>query len=329
VYSADDVSGSFDGLNSVFPLERGGYPIPSSQVSTSSVFVFVGGVLQTPFDGGSTSTASYEIINTGAPGSSPEIYFFEAPPEGTSCDIRIVTSDDDSNTLEVVNFSVSPNFDGIQSTFTISPNIPQLTNKNSFVFLGGVEQNPEGVNQTSGAYTIAENLTQLELNFIGGAPLEDTTFNMRGILSGQTYRNSGVSSVYVTSVDDIAPEFDGVTKSFALTIDGVSLDPTLVNAENMFVSLGGVMQIPTASEGNPLAGLAYTVGVNEISKLLSITFSTAPSAGTVCNIRIVTASEFLTCPLPNGIANPELKVGPGITINQESQILQIDSGLVG
>jgi hypothetical protein len=329
VYSADDISGSFDGLSSVFPLERGGYPIPPSQISTSSVFVFVGGVLQIPYDGGSTSSSSYEIINTGAPGASPEIYFFEAPPEGTSCDIRVVTSDDDSNTLEVVNFSLDPNFDGVQSTFTISPNIPQLTNQNSFVFLGGVEQNPEGINQTSGAYTIAENLTQLELNFIGGAPLEDTTINMRGILSGQTYRNSGVSSVYVTSVDDIAPEFDGVTKTFALTIDGVNLDPTLVNAENMFVSLGGVMQIPTASEGDPLAGLAYVVDVNALSKVLSITFSVAPSAGTVCNIRIVTASEFLTCPLPNGIANPELKVGPGITINQENQILQIDSGLVG
>jgi hypothetical protein len=111
-----------------------------------------------------------------------------------------------------------------------------------------------------------------------------------------------------------------------LQIDSVSLDPIKVNAENIFVSLGGVMQIPVAQAGDPLAGLAYTVGYNNVSKNLEITFAVAPPVGTTCNIRIITSDEFLTCPLPPQLEDTFLRDGPGVDINVDNQITGIDPG---
>jgi len=321
VYSADDISGSFDGATTTFDLTRGGYPIPSSQLSTNGLFVFLGGVVQKP-------GSAYSVFqSTGGP-AVPQIVFTEAPLKGTSCDIRVVTSDDGSDSLEVVPFTLSPAFDDSQTSFTVSPSEASLTNLNSFVFLGGVEQNPSGLAQTSAAYSIASSLGTTTLSFIGGAPQVGTVLDMRGILSGQRYRNSGVSAVFVSSVDDIAPLFDNLQTTFPLEIDGVPLDPTKVNAQNMFVSLGGVMQIPVAQDGNPLAGLAYTVAVNPVSKVLEITFAAPPIALTTCNIRVITSDELLTCPLPPELLNDNLEIGPGITVNRDNQIIGIDPGLI-
>ena len=317
VYSVDDISSEFDGLKTTFELKRGGYPVPSGQLSTYGVFVFLGGVVQKPNE-------AYQIATTsGLP--IPQIVFSEAPPAGASCDIRVVSSEDDSKTLEVIPFTHSPTFDGIQSSFTLSPDEPTLTNLNSFIFLGGVEQNPAGLAQVSAAYSVSNNT----LTFIGGAPLAGTTFDGRGILSGSTYRNSGVSSVFVSSVDDISPLFDNTTTTFALQINGVAVDATKVNAENMFVSLGGVMQIPIAQSANPLAGLAYTVGINPVTAQLEITFASAPLTGTTCNIRVITADNFLTCPLPPNFGDDNVRLGPGITVNDENEIIGIDPGIIG
>jgi hypothetical protein len=120
-----------------------------------------------------------------------------------------------------------------------------------------------------------------------------------------------------------------VRTTFPLEIGNVPIDPTKVNAQTMFVSLGGVMQIPISQAGNPLAGLRYKVEINPITKVLEITFASAPLIGTTCNIRIVTSDEFLTCPLPESIISPVLKDGPGITVNEKNQIIEIDPGLIG
>jgi hypothetical protein len=321
VFSSDDVSGDFNGSQTVFSLTRGGYPIPISQLSTYGVFVFLGGVVQQP-------GFSYSVQESTSGLIVPQIVFTEAPVEGTSCDIRIVTTDDENETLEVVPFTLGPSFDGTQTTFTISPNTPVLNNLNSFVFLGGVEQNPAGANQTSSAYSIQFSTGVNTLSFIGGSPQAGTTLDMRGILSGTRYRGAGVSTVFVSSVDDIAPLFNNTRTAFELEIGGVSLDPTKVNSQNMFVSLGGVMQIPTAQTGNPLAGLAYTVDINTISKVLQITFATPPATGTTCNIRVIASDEFLTCPPPEGLFNTTLQDGPGIITNDQNQIISIDPGLI-
>jgi hypothetical protein len=151
---------------------------------------------------------------------------------------------------------------------------------------------------------------------------------MRGILSGDRYRNAGISTVFVSSVDDISDEFNNTKTTFELSIDGVPLDPTKVNAQNMFVSLGGVMQIPVEQSGSPLAGLAYTVGLNTVTKKLEITFATPPLLNTTCNIRIITSDEYLTCPIPPELTDTTLQDGPGITINDQNQIIRIDPGLI-
>jgi hypothetical protein len=113
-----------------------------------------------------------------------------------------------------------------------------------------------------------------------------------------------------------------------LIINGNPADYTKVNAQNMFVSLGGVMQIPIPQEASPMATLAYTVAINTDTKLLEITFATPPLANTTCNIRIVTSDEFLTCLLPPELLNTALEDGPGITVNDKNQIIIIDPGIV-
>ena len=322
VYSADDISDSFNGVLSSFDLNRGGYPIPSSQLSTYGVFVFLGGVAQLP-------GASYYVQQSSTGTFLPSIVFTEAPLAGTSCDIRIVTSDDNSKTLDVVVFSTSVPFNGATNTFDLSPNLLQLTDKNSFVFLGGIEQNPFGLAQTSASYTITPPGDQVAtLNFIAGAPDAGTTLDLRGVLSGETYRNAGISAVFVSSVDDIAPLFNNTTTTFPLAIGAISLDAVKVNAQNMFVSLGGVMQIPFANEGSPLAGNAYTIQMNAVTQFMEIRFAVAPAAGTTCNIRVITSDEFITCPIPDTLFNNTLQDGPGITVNNQNQIIAIDPGLI-
>ena len=155
-----------------------------------------------------------------------------------------------------------------------------------------------------------------------------TVLDMRGILSGSRYRNAGISTVFVSSVDDIAPRFNNSQSTFNLEIDGVPLDPSKVSSQNMFVSLGGVMQVPVAQAGNPLAGLAYTVAVNAITKVLEITFATPPAIGTTCNIRVIASDEFLTCPIPDSLLQTTLQDGPGIVVNDQNQIIAIDPGLI-
>jgi hypothetical protein len=330
VYSVDDISSEFTYTGvpnttgqTVFNLTRGGYAIPESQLSTNGLFVFLGGVVQAPGE-------AYSIQQSGPGGPvAAQIVFTEPPEKGTSCDIRIVTSDDESETVEVVRFVPSPTFDGGVSSFILTPGIATLTNLNSFVFLGGVEQNPAGTTQTSAAYTITSSIGASTLNFIGAAPLPGTTCDIRGILSGTRFRNNNVSSVFVSSTDDIAPLFNNTRSTFPLKIDGIDVDPTKVTSQNMFVSLGGVMQMPIASSGDPLAGIAYTVALSGVSSTLEITFAQPPSIGTTCNIRIITSDEFLTCPLPAGLLDNTLRDGPGVEVNDLGQIIAIDPGLIG
>jgi hypothetical protein len=100
-----------------------------------------------------------------------------------------------------------------------------------------------------------------------------------------------------------------------------------VNKENMFVSVGGVMQIPIAQEGDPTAGNSYSVQINSNSEL-EILFTAAPPTGATSNIRIVTSDEVITCPLPPSFFDNTIQDGPGVTLNDQNQIIDIDSGEV-
>jgi hypothetical protein len=96
----------------------------------------------------------------------------------------------------------------------------------------------------------------------------------------------------------------------------------------MFVSLGGAMQVPIAQEANPPSGLAYSVSQNPNTRVLEITFATPPATGTTCNIRVITSDEFLTCPIPENLFDDVLRDGPGISVNTQNQITDIDSGFI-
>ena len=315
VYSCDDITSQFNGSQTVFALKRGGFNIPPGQLSTTGVFVFLGGVAQVPGQ-------AYSVIGT-------DIIFTEAPLRGTCCDIRVITSDDNEKTLEIVSFSTRTPLDGVTSFFPLSPESTSLDNGNSFVFLGGVLQDPQGPPlQIDSAYTIDQSGNQAILAFIGAAPQSGTTLDVRGVLSGASYRTAGVPIVFMSSTDDISPDFNGTRRIFPLLITNENVDAYKINAENMFVNLGGVMQIPIPNVDSTLLSSAYSVDLNSLTQQLEITFAVAPVPGTTCNIRILHQDEFITCPLPSLLTDGYLRSGPGVETTATGELIGIDEGLV-
>jgi hypothetical protein len=321
VYSADDISGQFDGATSTFDLTRGGFSIPPSQLSNSGIFVTVGGVMQIP-------NVAYTLAQSGGL-TIPAIIFSEPPPAGASCDIRVVTSDDDNKTLDVISYTPDAAFDGAKSNFLITPNNTGIDNNNSFIFLGGVAQMPLGSGHPAPSYNITSLGITSTISFLSGAPVAGLTYDFRAILSGSSFRRGGIPVVYVISVDDISVFFDNTSTSFPLYVNNQPLNANLVNAESMFATLGAVVQIPHNVAGNPPSGNAYTVQINPVTNLLEITFATPPLIGTTCNIRVISSNEFIVCPLPKEFTNQEILAGDGVEIDENNRIVKIDPGLIG
>ena len=316
VYSADSISSLFDGSRTTFDLRRSGYQIPSGQLDTngSNIIVNLGGVVQKP-------GASYSYtVNT----SQSQITFTEAPPAGTTSNFRIISSEDNNQTLEVITLSSVVPFDGTNSSFPLTPVVPTVSANNTFVFLSGTEQNPQSPSQIDPSYYLSSDSTTLV--YLSFGPPAGTTYDYRSFVSGSSYRSFGIDAFYVNSADDISGQFDGAKVSFAVTVNGIPVDPGVVNSDNMFVSLGGVIQIPVDDSSTPLDELAYDFAV--VNGIPTITFVTSPLLGTSCNIRIFTSSRYITCPLPDALTNGDLKLGPGINTNAEGQIIQIDPGLI-
>ena len=326
VYSADDISAQFNGSKSSFDLTRGGIPIPVTQLIENAMFVTVGGVMQIPGN-------AYTLASSGGL-TLPVIVFSSPPPAKASCDIRIVTSEDNNRTVEVLSYSATPGFDGSQASFTLAPANSGIDNKNSFIYLSGVAQTPLESGYRDPAYGITTTPLATTLSFIGGAPAAGLPYDFRAIVSGSSYRSFGTQIVNVISVDDISVFFDNATASFPLfvTRGGIPqpINPDLVNAENMFVTLGAVVQIPHNVAGDPLAGNAYTVQVNPATNLLEITFATPPAFGCSCTIRVVSSEpeDLIICPLPLGLGAQTLTAGDGVQANAEGQITGIDPGLI-
>jgi hypothetical protein len=325
VYSVDDLTPEFNGTvepstglilgQTSFELKRGGYLIPASQLSTQGVLVFLGGVAQVP-------GVAYTIVGS-------RIDFSEPPQAGTACDVRVITSDDNEKTLDIVPFNIGGAFDSVTTSFPLNPETPGLTNGNSLVFLGGVLQDPLGPPlQTDFAYAISYSSDAPNITFIGGAPQTGTTIDIRGVLSGSLYRSAGVPIVFMSSTDEISVLFDSARTSFPLTIDGQPIDAFKVGAENLFVNLGGVMQIPIGNSVPSQGGLAYTVAVNPVTQITEITFSQPPVFGTTCNIRILSQDEFITCPLPDILRDQTLKAGPGVETLPDGELIGLDEGLI-
>jgi hypothetical protein len=320
VYSADDISGLFNGVRTTFDLTRGGIPIPASQLSNTGIFVTIGGVMQIP-------GVAYTLVEVGGL-ITATILFSGPPPTGASCDIRIVTSDDDNRTLEVMPYVTQVPFDGVQSNFPLDPDDTGIDNNNSFIFLSGVAQMPFGSGHPDPAYIITSLGITSTLSFLSGAPQAGLSYDFRAILSGSRYRKGNLPVVFIVSVDDVSVFFDNVTTSFPLYVNNQPVDTNIVNAESMFVTLGAVIQIPHNVAGNPLSGNAYTVAVNPVTKLVEITFADAPLIGTSCNIRVISSVELIVCPLPPELTSQAINVGPGITVNQLNEITAIDPGII-
>jgi hypothetical protein len=298
VYSTDDISALFDGVQTTFNLTTGGVLIPSGQLSTVSTLVSLGAVTQTP-------SVAYSIVDS-------QIVFVDAPQAKTVCDVRIITSEDAERTLVAYTFNLSPDFDGVNSIFTVSTAgtisaATAINEKNLFVFLGGVEQIP-----VEAYYVTRIDASTLEIYFTE-APDPGTTVDIRCFTTGEYWVDQAIYPVEVYSLDDIAPLFNGAQKTFPLTAGGAPLNPAVVSTENLFISIGGAIQLPTTS---------YTVTGN------LITFVEAPATGTTSNLRILTNAEFLTCPRANG-GGDVLRWGPGLILTLANSLIGMDSGSFG
>ena len=297
VYSTDDISSQFDGTKVTFALTKSGFPVPASQLEVYSTFVQLGAVTQTP-------EVSYTINGT-------NIIFTVAPPSGATCDIRIVTSEDDQQTLVTVPFLLSSPFDGTTTNFVMEPvggsdvSLLSINSENTFVFLGGVEQIP------GQSYAIViDDQGNILINFTE-PPEVGATADVRTVTSGIFWSQQLIYPVSVYSLDDISPQFNNAKTSFTLRFNGVTINPSVVNTENLFVSVGGAMQLPTS---------AYSVNGS------TITFTEPPDTGSTSNLRIVTNSEFLPCQ-QGGLESSVIRWGPGLILGRNNEITEIDSGL--
>ena len=314
VYSADGIAAQFNGTSTSFDLTRAGYQIPAGQLDGdgANLIVNIGGVIQKP-------GAAYSV--------SPKmgrIVFTEAPPAGVTCNIRVVSSEDESATLDVIVLTSSTPFDGAGSTFLLNPVIPTVSANNTFVFLGGTEQNPFGNLQISPSYYISNDPKNLV--YLSNGPIEGTVYDYRSFVSGAKYRAFGIQAFFVNSADDISGAFDGARVAFPVEVGGDPVDPSVVNGDNMFVSLGGVMQLPADDPNTPVDDLSYTFST--IGGVPTITFVSPPAIGTSSNIRIFTSSRYITCPLPDALTTGTLRVGPGVDTNADGQITHIDPGVI-
>jgi hypothetical protein len=173
------------------------------------------------------------------------------------------------------------------------------------MFMGGVEQIPDL------AYSISRigdtNTFQVVFN---EAPKTGTTFEMRAVCTASYWASRRANPVEVYSIDDLSTQFNGAKTEFVLTKDGQTINSAVVNTQNLFVSLGGAMQLPTYS---------YSVQGSKI------VFTEAPLAGTSSNLRIVTNAEFITCP-QLGLADSFVRWGPGLLLSLANQLTGIDPG---
>ena len=298
VYSTDSISSLFNGITTTFNLTIGGVLVPEAQLSSTSLLVSLGAVTQKP-------GTAYSI-------SGSQITFVDAPVAGTQCDVRVVTSEDSQKTLTVYDFNLTPAFDGSNSIFIATTSgaptdATAIDEKNLFVFLGGVEQLP-----VQAYYLSRIDASSFEIYFTE-APLPGTVVDIRCFTTGEYWADQGIYPVEIYSLDDIAPLFNGALKTFPLSSGGQLINPAVVNTGNLFISIGGAIQLPVTS---------YTVTGSEI------TFTEAPEPGTTSNLRIITNAEFLTCPSSNGLGDI-LRWGPGLILALNNSIVGLNSGDFG
>jgi hypothetical protein len=312
VYSADSITSLFNGTTTTFTLTKGGVPIPPSQLSANSIFAILGAVTQVPGN-------NYTV-------NGNQITFSEAPLPGAVSDIRIITSDDDNRTLQMVPLKIKDGqqIDGVRFSFTLVSKDPtinltpfDINANNTFVFLGGTEQLPL---TTVGplepySYTMTRlSGSEMEITF-SEALAVGTIFDVRTVCTSSFWAIQSVYPVQVYSLNSISSQFNGVKTEFDLTYGYFDVGETLprpvnaasVSSQGIMVSLGGAMQIPYFPAA-PESAYSYRV---EGSKII---FTEGPAEGTTINIRVITNAEFITCPSGKYGAPSFLKWGPSIVL---------------
>jgi hypothetical protein len=299
VYTTDSISDQFDGVTTSFVLTKGGVGIPTNHLSSNSLWVQLGGVTQIPL-------VHYTV-------NANTISFVDAPADGTTCDIRVVTSEDSEKTLVVVPLILPVSqIDGTRSIFTLTSPVDikdlNITTQNTIAIIGGVEQLP------SSSYSIERiNAQELQITFTGMLP-PSSTIDIRSICSGAFWSSQGIEPVAVYSLDDISAEFvnDGQT-TFLLTYGGKPVNPALVSSENLLVSIGGAMQVPLNTSGGSV-NVAYQVALNSDNQAVII-FQESPMNGATSDLRVITNAEFLPCENGRGYSGGFMKWGPSVVLN--------------
>ena len=295
VYSADNISSQFDGLKTQFSLKRGGLNIPADQLSANSVVILLGGAKQIP-------GINYTV-------SENQLTFATPPAAGLTCNIRIITSEDSEQTLIVVPLKLdSPtSFNGSAFQFklksadtSINLKYLKIDSNNTFVFVGGVEQipNKEGVSNAYVLDRIDDETVQVTFT---EAPAEGLSCDIFAVCTANYWASRSIYPVEVYCLNTVSGYFNGAQQIFDLTYGSGNLpvNPATINTQNVFVAVGGSMQLP---------------GIDYIISGSTIIFTTPPAAGLTCNIRVVTNAEFLTCPQSNMYSGSFMNWGPSIVM---------------
>jgi hypothetical protein len=175
---------------------------------------------------------------------------------------------------------ISPEFNGSRSTFDLTRSglaIPpdQLSAESLFVTLGASVQKP-GVN-----YSLVGNRIQFATS-----PASGLSCNIRVVTSVDSNR-----TLTVASLSFVEP-FDGARTNFTATIpsDPSLLVPLEVTANNTFVFLGGVGQIPLSAVNS---SLPFSYSVERTSPTtVRFSFTGVPPEGTTLDIRSICSGSY-------------------------------------
>lgn len=288
VFSADNLSDSFDGVETTFPLTRSGLTIPPIQLLANSAIVQIDGEVLTP-------ELDYVFSNS-------KITFNVAPDENATCSIRILTSEDDQKTMTVIRHVFQEPVDGSRTVFT-APHSElsklQITQENTFAFVNGSNL------AQFGDYFI----TRLNSEFIQFiftvAPPSGAIIDVRSFSSGSYWVTQGSYPVQVYNLDSLTGQFNGAAKEFTLKYANSPVNPELVTSQNLLLFVEGTLLVPDVD---------YVVSGS------SVTFTTAPELGAFSVIRIISNAEFLPAPGLLGTTTGFLKWGPSVVTDLSSQM---------
>lgn len=289
---ADDISGSFDGVEDTFDIDIGASPFTPQ--SAAAIIVHINGVYQKP-------GADYTV--TGA-----TLTFTTVPVAGDLCTILIMRTNGNSNEIAFV-----PS--GSISSTNVGGAIGELDT--DLTALAGRVTTAEGeidalqaadVSLDGRLDTAEADITALEASVAGKANASHTHTSSDisdasavgvdvltatdaaaaraaigvGLGTGDLVAANNLSDVantgtargnlglQTTLIDDISAGFDSVDTVFPLAVSATPFTPRSVY--NVFVLLNGVLQTP---------GVAYTVSGTDI------TFTAAPDAGDSCRIWVI------------------------------------------